>query len=211
MRAEQRVRRDAIWNQFVSGRRSVSRSFGEILSDVERIASNAVLSHIELITDEKPQYQKVISRAAKLSAMQKRGEFVHVMVSGKAARTKNNRLFAVNYLDREIRKDNANHVRETVQFSRNVNSCMERLAIYRLYHNYLKPYRIAPGKRELRTHTEVAGAAPESVRRELADAFSRRRLLSRSHLAFSDALIWLRALSTPGIASPQACPSYAWD
>ena len=46
------------------------------------------------------------------------------MVSGKAARTKNNRLFAVNYLDREIRKDNASHVRETVQFSRNGNSRM---------------------------------------------------------------------------------------
>ncbi|MFP4564035.1 MAG: hypothetical protein ACLFRY_12085 [Spirochaetia bacterium] len=41
-----------------------------------------------------------------------------------------NPLFPVNYLDRQIRKDNSNHLRKTVQFSRDVDSRMERMAVY---------------------------------------------------------------------------------
>ncbi len=49
------------------------------------------------------------------------------MVPATAPRTLNNDLFAVNYFDREIRKDQSNHTRETVQFSRDVNNAMDRL------------------------------------------------------------------------------------
>ncbi|MCX7788486.1 MAG: hypothetical protein N2442_12415 [Spirochaetes bacterium] len=52
------------------------------------------------------------------------------------ARTRSNPLFAVNYLDREVRKDAANHVRETTRGSRNVKDLMNRLALNQVVHNY---------------------------------------------------------------------------
>ena len=63
----------------------------------------------------------------------------------------------MNYFDREIRTDNANHVRETVQFSRRAIAALERMALYQLYHNYFKPYRIGPPQLEELRHGEVAG------------------------------------------------------
>ncbi len=103
----------------------------------------------------------------------------------------------MNYLDREIRKDNANHVRETVQYSRNVNNCMERMAIYRVYHNYVKPYRITDRKEGMPVHGEVAGLEGESIDAEMGNFFSQRRFFTRVKLSWSDALIWLRGLATP--------------
>ena len=39
-----------------------------------------------------------------------------------------------------IKEDQSNHVRETVGFSRDVNNAMDRLRMYTVYHNYVKPY-----------------------------------------------------------------------
>ena len=111
MSEEQRVARDAIWDRFVSGRRSISHSFSYIVEEVERLTRTARFAPVNLITDEKREYQQVIGRSSYLSKLTKE-QFRHLTVSSKKARTKQNRLFSVNYLDREIRKDNANHVRE---------------------------------------------------------------------------------------------------
>ena len=208
MSEEQRAARDAIWDRFVSGRRSINHSFSYIVEEVERLTRTARFAPVNLITDEKREYQQVIGRSSFLSKLTKE-QFRHLTVSSKKARTKQNRLFSVNYLDREIRKDNANHVRETVQFSRNTNNCMERLAIYRMYHNYLKRYRIEP-RQEQRTHAEVAGIRRESVEREIASFFQVRRLISKVGLRFSDALVWFRALATPERPGSERCPDYAW-
>ncbi len=73
----------------------------------------------------------------------------------------------MNYIDREIRKDNSDHVRETMQFAKNVNNMMERLAIYRFYHNFMKPYRVN-GKAYTRIpHAVMAGISEKSIRKEL--------------------------------------------
>ena len=53
------------------------------------------------------------------------------------ARSRDNPLFAVNYMDREVRKDVANHVRQTTRGARNVKDPMNRLAIYRVMHTQI--------------------------------------------------------------------------
>ncbi|MCX7788970.1 MAG: hypothetical protein N2442_14870 [Spirochaetes bacterium] len=72
--------------------------------------------------------------------------FTHWRMSGRQARSQRNPLVAVNYLDREVRKDGANHVRESTRRSCNMNDLMNRLAIYRVVHNYRKSYRLRPNK-----------------------------------------------------------------
>jgi hypothetical protein len=52
-----------------------------------------------------------------------------------APRTTGNPLFAVNYADREIRKDLAEHRRETVCFARSAAMSMARLWVYVADHN----------------------------------------------------------------------------
>jgi len=117
----------------------------------------------------------------------------------------------VNYLDREIRKDNSDHTRETLQFARNANNCMERLAVYRLYHNYVKPYRIGKKKEGSVTHAEVAGISGRSIALELKTVFTQRRFFSRVRgLASSDWLLWLRGITTPMKRAPEYLPAYAW-
>ena len=118
-----------------------------------------------------------------------------------------NELFSANYMDRQIRKDCANHVRETVRFSRNVNACMERLWVYFFYHNYRKPYRI--GKGEKRTHAECAGIAGEAIGRAVRRYYTRREFLSRSRLAGPMRRVWLRSLKTPLKHGSEYLPQFA--
>ena len=212
MSEEQRIRRDQLWERFISGRRTISGSFSCLIEVAEQLIRGSSEASVQLITDEKPEYRRIINRSKYLSDLRHSGTFSHLRVSSQKARTKQNRLFSVNYLDREIRKDCANHVRETMQYSRNTNNCMERLAIYRLYHNYFKRYRIEPGKREQRSHGEVAGVGKGAIHRELSTMFRARRMLSKTRLSFSDALIWLRGLATaPGRPGIAWCPAYSWD
>lgn len=92
--------------------------------------------------------------------MSERNRFYHLTFSSELKRRILNSLFSVSCYDREVRKDNAYHVRETVRFSRNVNSALERFAVYQLYHNYFKPFRIAHKDKKLYTHAEAAGFDP---------------------------------------------------
>jgi hypothetical protein len=153
-----------------------------------------------LYTDEKREYVESVKASSKNESID------HIRISSKLPRTVSNDLFSVNYLDREIRKDSANHVRETVCFSREVNSSMERLWVYFLYHNYRKQYRIQPSER--RTHAEVAGIDSLEIRKTLKGYFTRRSFLSRTDLAGSQRALWLRRLVNPMAGVPAHQPKH---
>lgn len=183
---------------------SISRSFSNICKQIDLLMEKSLSGNCTLFTDEKPQYRSVISECNFT------GSFSHVTVNSKKTRNLTNNLFSVNYLDREIRKDNANHVRETVQFSRNVNNDLERLSIYRLYHNYMKPYRINLPTGLL--HAEVAGVESRKIRAELKTLYTRRRFYSRMKgMTFEEMHIWLRGFVTPGRKEIEYVPQYAWS
>lgn len=186
------------------GRISITKSFTNICKQIDLLLGDRSTSHTVLFTDEKPQYRKVLSDNSFSASVS------HETVNSKKARNLRNDLFAVNYLDREIRKDNANHVRETVQFSRNVNNTLERMAVYGLYHNYMKPYRINSSGDEV--HAEVAGVDKRRISAELKTLFTRRRFYHRMRNITGDAMrIWLRGYATPGKTGFEYVPEYAWS
>lgn len=188
----------------ITGNISITKSFTNICKQLDLLLENRQASHTVLFTDEKPQYRRVISDNSFCASLS------HTTVNSKIARNTSNDLFSVNYLDREIRKDNANHVRETVQFSRNVNNTLERLSIYGFYHNYMKPYRINLNSKEL--HAEVAGIDRWRISAELKTLYTRRRFYHRiKNITGEQMRIWLRGFATPGKIGYEYVPEYAWS
>jgi len=186
MRLERRWRADP---------QALRKAFDELLTHIRTDTGSPTL-----VTDEKREYER------SLRAIGTHTSIKHLRLSSKLPRTLQNDLFSVNYLDREIRKDCANHVRETVCFSRNVNNCMERFWVYFVYHNYRKQYRIRNG--ETRTHAEVAGIEAAAIRRMLRGYYTRRSFLSKTGLTGSLRSLWLRKLETPMDSIERYVPRY---
>ena len=160
----------------------------------------AVFGTQKLYTDEKVEYVRSLRQRDGCKPIE------HVRISSHIARTVKNELFSVNYLDREIRKDCANHVRETVCFARDVNNCMERLWVYFVYHNYRKRYRIGSG--DDRSHAEVAGIERKEVMRVLRGYYTRRSFISLNRVSGSMRRLWLRRLETPLKGVPGYVPNH---
>jgi hypothetical protein len=195
MRESQKQMREQLEKRWKADPGAVKKAFDEV---VDRIPE--VFGTQKLYTDEKGEYIR--------SVRQRDGgkPILHVRISSHLVRTVSNRLFSVNYLDREIRKDCANHVRETVCFARDVNNCMERLWVYFVYHNYRKRYRV--GCEEDRTHAEVAGIERKEVNRVLRGYYTRRSFLSLSKVSGSLRRLWLRRLETPLKGVPAYVPNH---
>ena len=184
MTDEQKHRRARLEQRWRADSQAVRKAFDEVVHHIRCRCDAAVL-----YTDEKSEYVRSL-RASKAGT-----SISHVRIRSTLPRTVGNHLFSVNYLDREIRKDCANHVRETVCFSRDVNNCMERFWVYMVYHNYRKRYRIRHG--ETRTHAEVAGIDGGAVRSVLRGYYTRRSFLSKTGLTGSMKRLWRRQLDTP--------------
>jgi hypothetical protein len=118
-----------------------------------------------------------------------------------------NPLFAVNYLDRQLRKDMDEHVRETVCFGKNVSRAMDRFVVYATYHNLQKPFREVKG--DFRSHAEVAGLTREEVRSLCYGMYSRRAFYSKVQPEDSMKKVWLRKYVTPLKEKPERLPLHA--
>ena len=210
MSERQRIERERREGQLIRPRRSITTSFSWLLTTMERLIGQGCEETTRLFTDEKSEYGKAIESSTLLSALIEQGRFCHERISSHRARTLHNRLFPVNYFDRELRKDNANHVRETVQFSRNANSCLERLAVYQLWHNYLKPFRIDDGEGAMLRHAQVAGIERKRIEEGLGGIFERRRFFSCLWLSWSQQLVWFRMVGNAGRRTGGFWPTYVW-
>ena len=119
----------------------------------------------------------------------------HLRISSREPRTSGNPLFSVNYLDREIRKDLAEHHRETVCFARNSAVSTARMWVYLVTHNLYKRYRISP--RTSFTHAEAAGISLKRLRQVRREVHTRRAFFSRSKLNHEQRRVWLGLIPTP--------------
>ena len=204
----QKERNRVLQQAFFSGRTTIYRSFSRIVEAIEQLLQTVSVPSVTLHTDDHIQYRRVLSAMAP----DLRCCIRHVITSSKKARTVTNNLFAVNYLDRELRKDCAEHVRETMKYARNVSNCLERLAIYRFYHNYMKPFRIDEAEYRCIGHGMMAGLDGREVAKQVKTLFTRRRFLFRTEgMSFSEALVWLRGVATPLKRYAEYLPAYAWD
>jgi len=93
---------------------------------------------LELHTDQHPSYPRAVRRVSHLSIH-------HRTISSRALRTPQNPLFPINLLDLLIRHDGANHKRETIAFSKRRASAAERLAIFLVWRNWMRPFSVRKG------------------------------------------------------------------
>jgi hypothetical protein len=175
---------DAVWKPS----RSVRADSTELLTDVAPLIDAACLraakagTRFTLNTDLHPAYPKAIAAVPVLAERLADGSLYHRRTSSRAARTRSNPLFAVNYVDRQLRSGMAEYVRETVRPGREVNSQMERMAIYLAVHNFATPHRIDGRARAIptATHADVAGVAGEPVEWLLERMLTHRHLYSHT-------------------------------
>ena len=194
---QRRARLEQLWKAPPG---DISRSFTRLIRHISRYHRTPHEGPLLLYTDEKQEYRRCLTGVEWISQQ---------MVPSTAPRTLNNDLFAVNYFDREIRKDQSNHTRETVQFSRDVNNAMDRLLMYSAYHNCEKPYRIGVEGLEGLTHAVCAGIPGEKVRKLWKYFFTRRFFVSHLSLSESELYCWYRCYATPLKHTGPWFPRYA--
>lgn len=206
MTEKQRAKRAELERRFKADPRGIERSFSRIATESLHLLSDEARPALSLWTDEHQAYPRGIASSPCASALQSIGRLVHRTVSSRAARTRANPLFPVNYLDRELRKDLHEHVRESVCFGRNVNRQMERLSLYLFYHNYLKKHRTRWGPI---THAAVAGYEAGQIADELEWIWEKRAMLSLTDLTEIGEESWMRGRRTPLRRESDYLPKYA--
>ena len=188
-------------------RNTITKSFVALIEQMHRVTRKR--SIWTLYTDEKDQYQTALRKDPKISEQIRAGTFRHVRINSKRPRTVTNDLFAVNYMDREIRKDVAEYRRETVCFGRNVANGLERMCVYLFHHNFIKRYRIGVTS-EVRTHAEVAGVNRDQIASIRNDVLNRRHFLTDREVRPGSFLesVWMRRTPTPLKTSDEYLPQY---
>lgn len=197
MRDEQKIRRDILYEGTHFERKAVERSFTEhldLLADERTISKTAPLV---LITDEKKEYARAFCKHRLYRNQDENHRCVQIQVPSTWKRTYFNPLFASNYLDREIRKDQANHRRETTCHSRNAANSMSRLYSYMVWHNYEKRYLIKKPVHMKATAAEKAGISYDEQKKLRQYMFTQRSFLSHLHLATIDFKVWTKTVFSP--------------
>lgn len=210
MRVSQKQRRDTLYSGLSFERGAIERSFSELLNGLARDRAPSRFRPLVVITDEKPDYARALSRHALFLCQDEDHRVAHLTVNSRLPRTTKNPLFPSNYLDREIRKDQAAHRRETTCFARNASNSMARLVCYLGWHNYAKRFLVGAPRRETSTHGEMAGIDPAAIDRERAAMFHDRAFLSLEKLDAIERRIWTKAIPTPGQVKERVLPGYAY-
>ncbi len=211
MRKAQKAKAKTLYASLPLERGAITRSFSDVLQSCLALQPPQPQSPFVLITDEKPDYARVVHHHPAFWG-DRDSRLVHLTVSSRLPRTFHNPLFPSNYLDRELRKDLANHHRETSCFNRNVANGMMRLWAYLAWHNYLKPFRIRrPASHQPRSHAEASGIDPSLLHNLEQRLFSTRAFLSLSPLTPPMRKTWQKRWLTPGTQKPAYLPSLALD
>lgn len=205
MTPRQRQKRARLELRFRPPPGAVAVSFRRIVDACLSVLADAARPSLCLWTDEKRDYPRAIAHSPCASALRDQGRFIHRTVSSRAARTRDNTLFPVNYIDREIRKDLHEHVRETACFGRNVNAQMERMTLYLFFHNYRKPHRTRENSRR---HAEVAGYEVDQIEKEIGRVWEQRAWYTHTQLTESGIETWLRLRKTPLWDRPDYLPKH---
>lgn len=197
MTKQQRKKSSTLYDGFVFEKKAVERTFADVLTSLEKERAPAKFRPLIIITDEKKEYVTAMKKWRAWREQDETARVAHIRVSSRLPRTFDNPLFPSNYIDREIRKDQANHRRETVCFARNVANGMSRLALYLVCHNYRKRYRIKAPAADTRVHAELAGIDRALIDTKIDEMFNLRAFRSRIRLGETLDRIWTKSFQTP--------------
>jgi hypothetical protein len=207
MTEHQTARREALEQIAIADPRATFKSVRSLMSLLPALISRSTKKNHQLFTDRHRAYPSAFRATRGLTE-----QMQHVRISSKAARTKTNPLFPVNYCDRQFRKDLSDHVRETVQFARCPSAMMSRLAVYQLFHNCIVPHRIRSYRKGSQTiRAEIAGARREMVLKLLSTGMMRRVFRRKIELDEQAATTWFMGWRNPGIEMKRYIPKYIFD
>jgi hypothetical protein len=165
---------------------------------MEMLMKTQTVEHLTVYTDEKTIYRQCFDHIGAVAKYDGSTAYVtQKQISSRQHRDLNNELFAVNYIDREIRKDMAEHHRETSCFARNVNSSVSRMMVYLFYHNFLKTYRLNGIDNRNKNHADAAGITSLVYRKMLVHLFTKRLFSTHYNLQGNNEMTWCRAYQTP--------------
>ncbi len=175
-------------------RGALTESISLLVRELPRFASGQAM---RVDTDEHPVYRSVIGRDLAMRWYRRAGRLEVRRTASTMPRTRENRLFAVNYVDRMIRHRMKEHTRETVAVGRNATMQMLRMWIFAWDHNVRQPYRVQ-GKRSGSRAVE-AGVSQATVDRLEREFTSRRRSLRGRRVPESMRRVWMSELPTPPV------------
>ena len=197
MSAVQHRRREGLEYRFRADPQGIKRSFASLADLCCTLFAASTVRPLQLLTDEHQSYPPALASLVQWEELRQAGRVSHSRYSSLLPRTVTNPLFPVNYIDRERRKDLAEHVKESTRFARAAHTSMERYTAYLVYHNFFKPRRINAPVGERRTHAEVAGVSPGWLKTTHQWFFTRRAMLSHLQPTGPWVRIWLRMYETP--------------
>ena len=209
MTTTQKRARAQIETRFRPPPTAIEHSFTRLLEIVPSMWSPMTMQTLTLWTDEHQAYPRSINRIPTLKSARDSGSFVHHTVSSKSARTVSNPLFAVNYYDRELRKDVAAFRRESTCFTRNVSNGLSRFVLHLVYHNYQKHHRVRVCRTSMQVHAEVAGINAGHIAKCFSWLYLKRLFLTKEHLSDDNKKIWLKESITPLKKGQDYVPQYA--
>ena len=192
--------------------KAIERSFTEHLDLLERERARTKKTPLILITDQKLEYQRALRRHRLYRTQDEEHRVAQVLIPSTLPRDYWNPLFASNYMDRQVRKDQAHHRRETTCFCRNGANGMSRLMSYIVRHNYEKKYLIKWPVDRTETHAEMAGLDRKEIRRMRREMFTKRAFLSFLDLLPIDLKIWRKEVWRPqqGALVRGSLPAFAF-
>jgi hypothetical protein len=186
----QRARIDRVWRPTTSIARDTTVVFQDLRDMIVAAADRP--GGITIASDKHRAYPIALKAVPELALRVKDKRLTHRQVSSRAARTVKNPLFPVNYVDRQIRKNMGEHVRETCRQGREVNCQMERMAVFIVAHNFLTPHRVANtvDVDACPTHAQMAGIDNPEVQERLSRLFTHRHVWSHSKTKYE----WIRRI-----------------
>jgi len=206
MTEKQREKRAALESKGRADPKGIEKSMRHLVQDLtQRLVRKGVVRRV-LFTDEHPAYPRAFRRIPDFPL-----HLFHVPIPSTAPRTIFNPLFPVNYVDRQVRKDSSDHVRETVQFAHCPSALMARMAVYRFYHNCRIPRRVRASRRkDYETHAERAGVSAEVLREVIRKNWMHRCFLHKQDLGIEERTTWLCGWRNPGIPLGRYVPKYIY-
>ena len=184
-------RKRSIWSPQLGG---LTESISLLVRELSRFAGP---TRLLIDTDEHPIYRTAIEADTGLRWYQQHRLLRVRRTPGSAARTTDNPLFLMNYLDRMIRHRVKEHTRESIAFGRNSTFQMHRMWIFAWDHNTRQPMRVEGT--EARSRAEFAGAPSKSLGRLRSEFYTRRHSLRRLPVPESIRRVWTAELDSPPV------------